>query len=69
MRIKSRVIRDNCIENKLVRGEYIERGSKIINSTSKIRKITVIRKNWVEKGNRDFFFWSNPHSNGVILLR
>jgi hypothetical protein len=38
-------------------------------STSKIRKIIVIRKNRIEKGNRDEFIGSNPHSNGEVFSR
>lgn len=38
-------------------------------STSKIRKIMAIRKNWIEKGNRDELKGSNPHSNGEFFSR
>lgn len=38
-------------------------------STSKIRKITAIRKNWREKGKRELVLGSNPHSNGDIFSR
>lgn len=34
-------------------------------STSKIKKIIVIKKNRIDKGNRDLLIGSNPHSNGV----
>jgi len=37
-------------------------------STSKIIKITAIRKNCDEKGNRAEFFGSNPHSNGELFF-
>jgi len=38
-------------------------------STSKIMKITAIRKNRDEKGSRAEFFGSNPHSNGDLFSR
>lgn len=38
-------------------------------STSKIKKIIVIRKNRMEKGIREEDFGSNPHSNGDIFSR
>lgn len=38
-------------------------------STSKIKKIIVIRKNRKEKGSRDDDFGSNPHSNGEHFSR
>jgi hypothetical protein len=38
-------------------------------STSKIMKITAIKKNYNEKGSRAEFFGSNPHSNGDLLSR
>lgn len=38
-------------------------------STSKIKKIIAIKKNWIEKGNRDELKGSNPHSNGVFFSR
>jgi hypothetical protein len=37
-------------------------------STSKIMKVTEIRKNLDEKGSRAEFFGSNPHSNGDLFL-
>lgn len=40
-------------------------GNTIIISMSKIRKITAIRKKWIEKGNRLFDIGLKPHSNGV----
>lgn len=36
-------------------------------STSKIRKIIAIRKNWIENGKRLTFVGSNPHSNGEFF--
>lgn len=38
-------------------------------STSKIKKIIAIKKNWIEKGNRDELKGSNPHSKGVFFSR
>lgn len=38
-------------------------------STSKIKKIIAIKKNRKEKGNRDEFKGSNPHSKGDIFSR
>lgn len=44
-------------------------GSRSAISTSKIMKITAIRKNRDEKGSRAEFFGSNPHSNGDLFSR
>lgn len=38
-------------------------------STSKIKKIIVIKKNWIEKGSREEFIGSNPHSKGDLFSR
>lgn len=38
-------------------------------STSKIRKMIAIRKNRIEKGNRDEFIGLNPHSKGDNFSR
>jgi hypothetical protein len=38
-------------------------------STSKIKKIIVIKKNRIEKGKRDEFMGSNPHSKGDVFSR
>lgn len=38
-------------------------------STSKIKKIMAIKKNWIEKGVREEFIMSNPHSNGEHFSR
>lgn len=38
-------------------------------STSKIKKIIVIKKNRIEKGIRDIFMGSNPHSKGELFSR
>lgn len=38
-------------------------------STSKIRKITAIRKNRSENGSRADLLGSNPHSNGDLFSR
>jgi hypothetical protein len=44
-------------------------GSSSAISTSKIMKITAIKKNRDEKGSRGEFFGSNPHSNGDLFSR
>lgn len=38
-------------------------------STSKIKKIIVIKKKWRENGNREDDFGSNPHSKGDLFSR
>lgn len=45
------------------------KGSRRVISTSKIRKITAIRKNCRENGIRAEVFGSNPHSNGDLFSR
>ena len=42
--------------------------NKVI-STSKIRKMIAMRKNWIEKGIRALVFGSNPHSNADLFSR
>lgn len=44
-------------------------GNRSAISTSKIMKITAIKKNRDEKGNRAEFLGSNPHSNGDLFSR
>jgi hypothetical protein len=44
-------------------------GSNRAISTSKIRKITAIKKNRKENGSRADLFGSNPHSNGELFSR
>lgn len=44
-------------------------GSKSAISTSKIKKITAIKKNRREKGNREDLLGSNPHSKGDLFSR
>jgi hypothetical protein len=44
-------------------------GSSSAISTSKIRKITAIRKNRSDKGSRAELFGSHPHPNGDLLSR
>lgn len=41
----------------------------IASSISKIKKMIVIKKNWMENGKRALFFGSNPHSKGEEVLR
>lgn len=38
-------------------------------STSKIKKIIAIKKNWIEKGIRAELLGSNPHSKGLLFSR
>jgi len=45
------------------------KGINRVISTSKIKKIIAIRKNWREKGSRAEFFGSNPHSKGLLFSR
>lgn len=44
-------------------------GIKMVISTSKIKKIRLIRKNWILNGIRDLEIGSNPHSKGDIFSR
>ena len=44
-------------------------GNKIAISTSKIKKITAIKKNRSENGIRDLLNGSNPHSKGDLFSR
>lgn len=44
-------------------------GSNNVISTSKIKKITAIKKNRKENGNRAVPLGSNPHSNGEFFSR
>jgi len=44
-------------------------GIKRANSTSKIKKMMAIKKNWREKGSRAEVFGSNPHSKGDLFSR
>lgn len=44
-------------------------GKSRVISTSKIRKIIAIKKNWSENGIRADDFGSNPHSNGDLFSR
>ena len=47
----------------------IIRGNSRVISTSKIKKITAIKKNRSENGHRADPFGSNPHSNGEFFSR
>lgn len=51
----------NFIDNK------ITRGINIVISISKIKKISLIRKNWILNGRWFVEIGSNPHSNGDIF--
>lgn len=50
-------------------GRIIIIGSKRAISTSKIKKITAIKKNRRENGSREELLGSNPHSNGELFSR
>lgn len=51
------------------KGRIITMGSKRAISTSKIKKITAIKKNRKENGKREDLFGSNPHSKGELFSR
>lgn len=44
-------------------------GRRSVISTSKIKKITAIKKNCNENGSRALFLGSNPHSKGDLFSR
>ena len=43
------------------------RGNNSVISTSKIKKITPTRKNFMQKGNRAIPVGSKPHSKGLVF--
>lgn len=45
------------------------KGKRIVNSTSKIKKIIVIKKKCKENGRREEVLGSNPHSKGLDFSR
>lgn len=45
------------------------KGIKRVISISKIKKINLIKKNWILKGMRDLEIGSNPHSKGEVFSR
>lgn len=59
------------IKNLVVFVNFIvtTKGKRRVISTSKIKKITAIRKNWRENGIRADDLGSNPHSNGDLFSR
>lgn len=59
------------IENIIILEDFTEViiGSRIVNSTSKIKKIIAIKKKWRENGSREDDLGSNPHSNGLDFSR
>jgi hypothetical protein len=59
------IIHDQVFDDVIVIGI----GSSSAISTSKIMKITAIRKNRDENGSRAEFFGSKPHSNGDLFSR
>lgn len=52
-----------------VKGKRIINGRRRAISTSKIRKITAIKKKRREKGSREELLGSNPHSKGELFSR
>lgn len=54
---------------KLETGKIMIMGSSKAISTSKIKKITAIKKNRKEKGSREELLGSNPHSKGELFSR
>ncbi|XP_049847680.1 uncharacterized protein LOC126302173 [Schistocerca gregaria] len=66
-RIKNIVDTVQIIMSEVLKIITIGRISAI--STSKIKKITAIRKNRIENGIRADLFGSNPHSNGDLFSR
>lgn len=67
MIIKEKVVNKNI--NRFENFVTIIIGKRRVNSTSKIIKITVIKKNCKEKGIRAEFLGSNPHSKGLFFSR
>lgn len=65
--MKVLVINVKC--NRLVVLKLKIKGNNRVSSTSKIIKITAIKKNCREKGIRALFFGSNPHSKGLFFSR
>lgn len=59
------VIHDWIVEISIIEAS----GNSRVISTSKIKKITAIKKNRSEKGNRAVPLGSNPHSNGEFFSR
>jgi hypothetical protein len=55
--------------SKLEKGKITIIGNRRAISTSKIRKITAIKKKRSEKGSREELLGSNPHSKGELFSR
>lgn len=68
-KIKIKITLVNDHHNKLDTLKIIIIGKIKAISTSKIKKIIVIKKNRIEKGNREEFIGSNPHSKGDVFSR
>lgn len=62
-------VREVKIEYKLNFKIHWIIGIKSVISTSKIKKINLIRKKWILKGGRLLEIGSNPHSKGDIFSR
>jgi hypothetical protein len=67
MKIKNRLTRAQV--QKFDVGRIIIMGNKRAISTSKIKKITAIKKKRKENGKREDLLGSNPHSNGELFSR
>lgn len=66
--IKIKKINNITILDKWVKyGITAITGNKIVNSTSKIKKINLTIKNWSEKDCRLFSHGENPHSKGLFF--
>lgn len=66
------MININLIRNNLIGLEIfiiVIKGKRRAISTSKIKKMMAIKKNWFENGSREQFHGSNPHSNGDLFSR
>jgi hypothetical protein len=67
IKIKITLVTDHHIKLEVLKIIIIGKIRAI--STSKIKKIIVIKKNRIEKGRRDEFIGSKPHSKGDVFSR
>ena len=65
MNTEARIIHENGFSVLIIKGA----GKIKVISISKIKKITAIKKNRIERGRRAELFLSNPHSNGEGFSR
>lgn len=68
-KIKIKIILVKVHHHKLENLKIIIIGKIKAISTSKIKKIIVIKKKRIEKGKREEFIGSNPHSKGEVFSR